>query len=753
MAVADDPGPQGPAELRRLRRQVRRLEYELAQAVEALPHLRQMVEFSADGLLLLDERFRLLECNSRLVDLLQQPDSQLYQQPLEHWLALPQEVELLGSALMALEPGETLRLELQLRRGLSDDLPVELQARRLEDPATPASRPARGGRPCWSLAVRDIQERRQLQSSQALLQVQRSLIMQLSRSENRFRQLVELLSDGLALLDPQLRILYANPALEGILGRSAAGLVGTPLARFVTAQDQAGWEQLCGALLAGRSRRFRLSLRHSDGGQRFLDMEFIPRREEGRPAEGSLLLARDVSELSAARQELERLALSDPLTGLGNERSTRQFLGEHLSQRASIPLALLWLDLDGFRRVNHSHGRSSGDRLLCAVADQLRGWCRPGDWLARMGGDEFLLIRPGIGEAEAWAMVGDLQRSLACGVPLPDGEGRGMGFCGGLSLYPDHGQEADTLLRQAATALGRAHDSGQGLVLFYEPAFTESLRSELGLEGRLRQALETGQLRLAYQPQIGRDGSLIGLEALARWRDGARGEVSPATFIPLAERTGMIQALGQWALEEACAQQRRWQLAGLEPPPVAVNVSPRQLLAAPTAMSSLVSAALERHGLDPRLLELEITESGILPITGVSDEIERLAQLGVTLAIDDFGTGYSSLESLHRLPIHKLKIDQNFTANLLTSDSARLIVRAALTMARELGLQTLVEGVETSEQLALLETMGCDGYQGYLFSRPLEVEACTGLLASPPGRAVPGIGAGIGEHGATGHGR
>jgi diguanylate cyclase (GGDEF)-like protein/PAS domain S-box-containing protein len=738
MAVTEGTEPQGTSELRRLRRQVRRLEYELGQAVDALPHLRQMVEFSADGLLLLDERCRLLECNARLAELLQQADSQLYQQPLEQWLALPEEVERLRQALLDLAPGRSLRLELQLRDGRPGGLPAELQARRLDDGEAQPPRPqTRGGRPCWSVAVRDIRERRQLQSSQALLQVQGSLIEQLRRSEGRFRQLVELLSDGLALLDPQLTILYANPALEGILGQSAASLVGAPLSRFVTEQDQASWDQLCGALLAGRARRFRLSLCNAGGGQRFLDMEFIPRREEGGPAEGNLLLARDVSELNAARKELERLALSDPLTGLGNELSTRHFLGEQLSQRAGVPLALLWLDLDGFRRVNHSHGRSSGDRLLCAVADQLRGWCRTGDWLARMGGDEFLLIRPGIGEAEAWAMVGDLQRSLACGVPLPDGEGLGMGFCAGLSLYPDHGQEADSLLRQAATALGRAHDSGQGLVLFYEPAFTETLRNELGLEGRLRQALEGGQLRLVYQPQMDRSGRLIGLEALARWRDGERGEVSPATFIPLAERTGMIQSLGIWALEEACAQQRRWLLAGLQPPAVAVNVSPRQLLAAPTAMSSIVTATLERHGLDPGLLELEITESGILPITGVSDEIERLANLGVTLAIDDFGTGYSSLESLHRLPIHKLKIDQNFTANLLTSDSARLIVRAALTMARELGLQTLVEGVETGEQLSLLQEMGCDGYQGYFFSRPLEVEACTALL-TPQARQLPG---------------
>ncbi|MEB3331566.1 MAG: EAL domain-containing protein, partial [Synechococcaceae cyanobacterium] len=178
-----------------------------------------------------------------------------------------------------------------------------------------------------------------------------------------------------------------------------------------------------------------------------------------------------------------------------------------------------------------------------------------------------------------------------------------------------------------------------------------------------------------------------------------------------------------------CAQQCRWQKTGLKTAPVAVNVSPRQLLGTGTPMSSIVSDTLERHALDPGQLELEITETGILPITGVSAEIERLAGLGITLAIDDFGTGYSSLESLHRLPINKLKIDQNFTANLLNGDSARLIVRAALTMANELGLRSLVEGVETAEQLSLLKEMGCDGYQGYYFSRPLEVEACTDLLS------------------------
>ncbi|MEI7953281.1 MAG: EAL domain-containing protein, partial [Synechococcaceae cyanobacterium ELA182] len=496
----------------------------------------------------------------------------------------------------------------------------------------------------------------------------------------------------------------------------------------IAPEDLATWEQQVGALLAGRHRHCQLGFLDAGGRRRLLELWFTPRCNGEGQHEGTMLLARDVSELTAARLELERLAFSDALTGLGNEESSRRFLADHLSRRSDIPLVLMWLDLDGFRRVNHTNGRLVGDRVLCAVADHLRGWRAPGDWLARMGGDEFLVIRPGLDRAGAWAMAQDLQRSLACGVQLPSAEGLGIGFCAGLSLHPEHAGDADTLMRQAATALGQAHDAGQGLVMIYESGFTETLRFELSLEGRLQQALDSGGLRLVYQPQVDRHGQLIGNEALARWRDGERGEVTPATFIPLAERTGLIQSLGRWVLEQACAQQRRWQLAGLQPPPVAVNVSPRQLLAAVTPMSTLVAAALERHGLAPDLLELEITESGILPITGVSGEIERLAALGVTLAIDDFGTGYSSLESLHRLPINKLKIDQNFTANLTTSASARAIVRTALTMARELGMQTLVEGVETAEQAALLEGLGCDGYQGYHFSRPLEVEAFTALL-------------------------
>ena len=684
LGLGPDPGPE-PGEddqSRRLRRRVKRLEYELTQAVQVLPHLRQMVEFSGDLLLLLNGEGLLLESNGRLASLLELPAAELHRLPLERWLVLPSQVAVLRRRLEALGAGQALRMEVAVCRAAGDPLPMELEALRLPRPAVPGARDA-----CWTLSLRDLSERRRLESTEAMLQLQRGLILELRDSETRYRELVDQLADGLALLDPGQRIQFANPAMAALLGCSTAAAMGRCLSAFIAPGDLATWQQQVGALLAGRPRRCQLGFVAASGRCRLLELEFTPR-----------------------------------WNGAG------RFVAKHLSRRFDIPLALMWLDLDGFRRINHTNGRLIGDRLLCAVADHLRGWRAPGDWLARMGGDEFLVIRPGLDRDGAWRMAADLQRSLACGLQLPDSDGLGLGFCAGLSLHPEQAGDADSLLRQAATALSQAHDAGQGLVMFYESGFTETLRVELSLEGRLRQALEHGDLRLVYQPQVDGHGVLIGNEALARWRDGERGEVSPVSFIPLAERTGLIQSLGCWVLEQACAQQRRWQLAGLDPPPVAVNVSPCQLLAPLTPMSELVAAALERHGLEPQSLELEITESGILPITGVRGELERLASLGVTLAIDDFGTGYSSLESLHRLPIHKLKIDQSFTANLTTSASARTIVRAALTMARELGLQTLVEGVETADQAALLAGLGCDRYQGCHFARPLEVEAFTALL-------------------------
>ena len=705
------------SEERRLQREVIRLRHELAEAVAVLPHLRQMVESSADPLLLLDGNARVLAANGALSRLLGLGFEELLRQPLVRWLPLAQQAEVLQGRLAALEPGQNLRMELELRGVDGKQRAMELEAVRL--PAGPDP-----GSPRWTLALRDIGERRRLASMEAMQQVQSALVEQLRGSEERYRHLVEQLGEGLALLDSSWIVQLANPALHRILGVGEGELVGQGLLRFLAPHELETFVQRCGSLRAGRELRLELQILTPRPERRIVAMAFSP-SPEGRVFS---LQARDVTDLHRARLELERLAFQDGLTGLGNEESSRRHLADRLRRHPEQGLAVLWLDLDDFRRVNHSFGRPAGDRLLRQVAAELRHWCRAGDWLARLGGDEFLLIRSGVEPAEVMAMATDLQAALAATVRSDEGELLSLGFCGGLSLYPRDGDEAEVLMRHAATALSQAHDLGAGVVLAYEPRFTDGLLEQLDLERRLRRALVEGGLRLVYQPQVDRRGRMIGHEALLRWHDPLLGPVSPARCIAVAERSGLIHDLGRWVLEAACAQQRRWLDAGLAPPPVAVNVSPRQFTQQPLAIPELVASLLSRYQLPARLLELEITETCILPISGIAPELDRLAALGVSLAIDDFGTGYSSLTSLHRLPLQKLKIDQSFVASLVSSEAARLIVRTAVAMGRGLGMTVLVEGVETAEQLALLEPMDCDGYQGYRFARPLEAEDFAGLL-------------------------
>lgn len=311
---------------------------------------------------------------------------------------------------------------------------------------------------------------------------------------------------------------------------------------------------------------------------------------------------------------------------------------------------------------------------------------------------------------------------------LAGSAGVSLGFSAGYSLAPFDGSQAESLLEAAATALSRARSIAPGTLLRYEPAFTTELRQEMVLENRLGRALREGGLRLVYQPQVDGAGRLVGAEALLRWQDPELGAVPPNRFVPLAERSGLILEIGRWVLEQALVQQRRWLDQGLNPPRLAVNISPRQFEGSSPSLAELVPLLLERLRLPPELLELEITETCILPAAGARPQMQALAAFGVHLSLDDFGTGFSSLQLLHRLALNKLKIDRSFVAGLETNEASRTIVSTALAMGRGLGLITLAEGVETEGQLQWLEQLGCDAYQGYLFSRPLEVEAFTALL-------------------------
>jgi diguanylate cyclase (GGDEF)-like protein/PAS domain S-box-containing protein len=715
----------------RLEREIRRLRHELQEAVHALPHLRQMVQFSGDLLILAGAGGRILEANGRLAEALGVPQHALYGQLLQQWVPNPGQVRLLVERLAATADPVPLRMELDLQPLQGEPLALELEAHPL----------LQQGEARWTLALRDISLRRQFESSETARQVQAGLLASLGSSEARYRALVSQLADGLGQIDSGTRLLFANPALHCILAVSEGELEGRRLLEFLTPQGRGAFEQIWGAVLAGQERRITLPLLAADGRAHQVEMTLQP------PPPGETepdrtwavgLLVRDVTDLTRALDELTALAFHDPLTGLVNLEGCRRELEPRLAQAGGRSWLVLWLDLDGFRRVNHSYGREAGDGLLQAVANGLQAWAGPSDLLARLGGDEFALVRELPGPADdpvalghqAEAVLGELRAVLS---QLPVGDElapMALGFSAGYSLAPLHGDQVEALLQGAATALSRAREVAPGTALAYEPRYTTRLRREMALEARLHRALGDGALRLVYQPQYDGSGCLLGAEALLRWDDPIHGAVPPARFVALAERTNLIHPLGQWVLEEACRQLRGWLDEGLQIPRLAVNLSPRQFELTLPPLVDQVTALLARHRLPAGLLELEITETCILPAAGVTAQVHDLAALGLRLSLDDFGTGYSSLSVLNRLPLHKLKIDRSFIQHLETSDSARTIVRTALAMGRGLGLETLAEGLETAGQLAVLEALGCDAYQGYWFSHPLEVEAFEALLGA-----------------------
>jgi diguanylate cyclase (GGDEF)-like protein len=423
-------------------------------------------------------------------------------------------------------------------------------------------------------------------------------------------------------------------------------------------------------------------------------------------------------------QELERQANFDALTGLANRNLLMDRLAQSLihARRAGRMAAVLVLDLDRFKTVNDSLGHSLGDVLLREVARRLLASVRDGDTVARLGGDEFVVV---LSDLAAVGDVAPLARRMLAAVAQPvrlQSQELIAGVSIGVSISPRDGDDPDQLLRDADTAMYRAKEQGGNSVEFFTVAMNRDAVERLQIEAGLRHALEHGELLLEFQPIVDiASGRVASAEALVRWRHPQRGRVSPAQFIPIAEETGLIVPVGEWVLRAACAQVRAWQAQGLEPVPVAVNLSARQFRAAELAAS--VAEILRESGCAPAALQLEITESAIMQHADLALEaMRRISSQGVRLSIDDFGTGYSSLSYLKQFPVHKLKIDRSFVRDLVADASDEAIAGAIVALAKKLGLRTVAEGVETQEQLDRLATLGCDEYQGYLFAAPCGAE-------------------------------
>jgi diguanylate cyclase (GGDEF)-like protein/PAS domain S-box-containing protein len=430
------------------------------------------------------------------------------------------------------------------------------------------------------------------------------------------------------------------------------------------------------------------------------------------------------------QEQLHYLAYYDVLTGLPNRTLLHDRLeqGTRAARRNNWLLAVIFVDLDNFKVVNDTLGHAVGDSLLREVASRLVSCLRDTDTVGRLGGDEFAIILPEIGSSEDAAMVA---RKLieSCARPhLIDGHELFVSASVGITLFPNDGVESEILIRNADTAMYRAKELGRNTYQFFTAEMNQNTLDKLKLEGDLRHALTNGEFLIHYQPKVScATGKITGFEALLRWQHPLRELVGPDAFIPILEESGLIVPVGEWVLTNACIQAQRWHEAGLGVPSMSVNISGRQIQL--TDLCETVQVALTTSGLTPAFLELELTESQLMKdAEGIIGLLRSLKKIGVKLSVDDFGTGYSSLAYLKRFPIDCLKVDQTFVRDIITDPDDASIARAIITLAHNMKLNVVAEGVETEGQLGLLIANHCDEVQGYYFSRPLGAEDATALL-------------------------
>jgi diguanylate cyclase (GGDEF)-like protein len=450
-----------------------------------------------------------------------------------------------------------------------------------------------------------------------------------------------------------------------------------------------------------------------------------------RVGKGLAVTLRDISERKAHIEELQRLANEDTLTGLPNRHWLMSFLPRALAQSRdeSSELALLFIDLDEFKYVNDVHGHAAGDQLLRAAGERLCSQLRPGDKVVRFGGDEFIVLLTAAGAREQAERVAE-RIVAAFGAPFRIGAAVvEVGTSIGISMYPRDGSDAATLIKQGDLAMYAGKTEGKGQFRFFDPSLANTMQARVQFKHSLVEAIENDQFVLHYQPRVdARSGELCSMEALVRWIHPERGMVSPLEFIPLAESSGLIGRLGAIVMEKACAQIVAWRAQGLGVVPVSINVSPKQFVRG--EVHRQLSDCLRRYAIAPALLEVEITESAMLgEQSDILAQLAAIRALGIKLHVDDFGTGYSSLSQLQKLKMDVLKVDRAFTAELGRSREGRVFFQAIVSMAHALGMGVVAEGVETVEQLQILQDLHCNEVQGYLLARPLPAAELPALMA------------------------
>ncbi|NQZ96756.1 MAG: EAL domain-containing protein [Myxococcales bacterium] len=568
---------------------------------------------------------------------------------------------------------------------------------------------------------------------------------ELAESENVFRALMASLEQTpVILLDRNTTILSTFVAPTGAerYGLYRESVDGTRLTDMLP-EDQAQNARDIVELVfdTGESQRAEQTV-SLPTGEYVYDVHYSPVCGPNGRVRSVLSLSLDITDRVRAEEQIRSLAFYDSLTGLPNRRFFLERLEAALdsARRHGRLMALLFLDLDHFKRVNDTLGHSAGDRLLAQVAERLQSCVRTSDAVARtsasegdtsvsrLGGDEFTLLLSEISTANDAAAVAD---RVVDALSTPFNLDRHEVFANpsiGIAVFPHDAGDAESLLRNADVAMYSAKSLGRNCYRFYADSMNETALRNLYLDGRLRGALDRDEFRLVYQPvRDARTGDLIGAEALLRWEDGESGLVSPAEFIPIAEDTGTILQIGEWVLQTACGQWSEWQRQGYVVPRLAVNLSGVQLRQ--DDLVDRIVEILEAAQLSPGKFELEITESTIMQEDASTiSALSRLAEMGIGIALDDFGTGYSSLSYLRRFPIHRVKIDRSFVGGIATHPDEAALTSAIIAMAHSLRLSVVAEGVETQEQAIFLCDHGCDELQGYLFSPPIPAAKFRGYL-------------------------
>jgi diguanylate cyclase (GGDEF)-like protein/PAS domain S-box-containing protein len=667
---------------------------------------RALLRNASDGIHILDSAGNIIEVSDAFCNMLGYSRDEMIGMNVSRWDAMLGDSELADAVRRQLMSGVRSQFEARHRRKDGTTFDVEVSGFALE---------LDGQRVLFNSA-RDITERKISQE-------------RLAAREAQWRTLVENSRNTIARYDRSCRRIYVNPAFGRMVEGGAAALIGKTPSEFPGGSNSAAYEAKIQEVFAtGQGSDFELNWKDTEGKDICSHIRLAAECDIYGNVATVMGVGSDITELNAQREMIHQMAFYDHLTDLPNRRLLQDRLQQALasSTRSGKHGALLFIDLDDFKSLNDTLGHATGDALLQQVAARLKTNLREGDSIARMGGDEFVVILEGLSEqlVAAAQQTEGISNKIFAALNRPYRLAFHEYHCTasiGATLFSGHDQAKAELIKQADIAMYQAKKAGRSNLRFFDPAMQDVINAQAALEAELRQAIERRQFDLHYQVQVDRANRVFGAEALIRWNHSVRGLVSPSQFIPLAERTDLILPIGQWVLETACAQLKVWEDDVLcRRLSLSVNVSARQFHRK-TFVDS-VRDTVQRHAINPALLTLEITESLLLEhIEDTIGTMSALRRLGVRFSLDDFGTGYSSLQYLKRLPLNQLKIDRSFVSDIAVDVNDLAIVQTIIAMAQSLNLGVIAEGVETQEGRQLLLGKGCEQFQGYLFGKPVAI--------------------------------